>query len=186
MDNETTMPNEPLLKIGPFRFSSTGARVEQPTQVEDWLQPLAFALWCQRASPWWIGDLLVAGDAQFGEAFSQACQGWVSGEQLQRYESIARRVPPENRRASLSWSAHAAVARLSPEKQREMLELAEKNGWSSEELRAHVRQIVRAARQSLEQAGSDSTTRPAQDTVNSSPPIVAQPNDTAGPSVDRS
>ncbi|GIW95914.1 MAG: hypothetical protein KatS3mg110_3955 [Pirellulaceae bacterium] len=137
--NNQNANREPVLRIGPFRFTSTGVRVEQTTQVEDWLQPLAFALWCQRASPWWIGDLLLAGDARFGEAFSQACQGWVSGEQLQRYESIARRVPPENRRATLSWSAHAVVARLEPAKQREMLELAERNGWSSEELRLQVR-----------------------------------------------
>lgn len=134
---------EPSLKIGPFRFYSTTVRVEQDTQVTDWLAPLTFALWCQRASPWWIGDLLLAGDAHFGEEFSQACQGWVSGEQLQRYESIARRVPPENRRPTLSWSAHAVVARLDHARQREMLELAEKHGWSSEELRSRVRAALR-------------------------------------------
>lgn len=134
---------EPSLKIGPFRFFSTFVQIEEGTQVTDWLQPLSFALWCQRAAPWWIGDLLLAGDAQFGEEFSQACQGWISGEQLQRYESIARRVPPENRRPSLSWSAHAAVARLDHARQRQMLELAERYGWSSEELRVRVRAVLR-------------------------------------------
>ncbi len=83
--------------------------------------------------------MLLAGDAQFGEDFSQACEGLISGDQLQRYESIARRVPPRNRRDNLSWSAHAAVARLSDGDQRKMLLAAERNGWTSEELRKRAR-----------------------------------------------
>lgn len=100
---------------------------------------MQFALWCQRASPWWIGDLLNAGDAAFGEAFSQVCEGYISGDQLQRYESIARRVPAKNRRENLSWSAHAVVARLNDQQQRFMLLEAEKQGWTSEDLRKEVR-----------------------------------------------
>ena len=67
----------------------------------------------------------------------------MSGDMLQRYESVARRVPAQNRRPALSWSAHAAVARLSHDQQRNMLLLAEQNGWSSEELRVRVRDMQR-------------------------------------------
>jgi len=100
------------LTVGKFRFTETGLEVRGHPTVEEWEVPLQFALWCQRASPWWIGDMLNSGDAHFGEMFSQVCNGPVSADQLQRYESVARRVPPENRRATLSWSCHAAVARL--------------------------------------------------------------------------
>ncbi|MBM4000430.1 MAG: hypothetical protein FJ297_12990 [Planctomycetes bacterium] len=131
--------SEPAFRLGPFRFLATHIEIQGRPNVEAWLEPLAFALWCQRASPWWIGDLLNAGDERFGEAFSQACEGLISGEQLQRYESIARRVPQANRRAALSWSAHAAVARLSGDLQREVLELAERHGWDSVELRRRAR-----------------------------------------------
>lgn len=137
-------PREPNLHLGPFRFTSTTVKIQGKPTVEDWLGPLQFALWAQRASPWWIGDLLNAGDTRFGEAFSQACQGLVSADMLQRYESVARKVPPSVRRESLSWSAHAAVARLPQEEQRRMLALAEKNGWTSEQLRVHVRDSERA------------------------------------------
>ncbi len=106
--------------------------------------PLQFALWCQKASPWWIGDLLNAGDAFFGEVFSQACEGYVSADQLQRYESVARRVPPQNRNPNLSWSSHAAVARLSDQGQRHLLALAEKHGWNSEDLRRQARDLQAA------------------------------------------
>lgn len=130
---------EPILNVGPIELGPCWARRRETTSVQDWLGPLQFALWCQRASPWWIGDLLNAGDAEFGESFSQACEGAISGEMLQRYESVARRVPPENRRPNLSWSAHAMVARLSHPQQCELLELAEQNGWTSEQLRIYVR-----------------------------------------------
>ena len=129
---------QPKISIGDFDFLPAAVQVQGKPQLADWSGPLQFALWCQRASPWWIGDLLNAGDRRFGEAFSQVCDGQISGDQLQRYESVARRVPARNRRPSLSWSAHAVVARLTAEQQNEMLAQAENHGWTSEELRKQV------------------------------------------------
>lgn len=135
----------PKIKIGPFQFLPNAFTVAGKPPLEDWAGPLQFALWVQRASPWWIGDMLNWGDAHFGEEFSQVCEGHVSADMLQRYESVARRVPPENRLASLSWSAHAAVARLPHDRQRVMLSKAEKYGWSSEVLRRKVRDSLEIA-----------------------------------------
>ena len=133
---------QPKIALGNFEFLPAAVKVHGKPPVEDWAGPLQFAIWCQRSSPWWIGDLLNSGDARFGEAFSQACEGHVSSEMLQRYESVARRVPPHVRNPSLSWSAHAAVARLSPDQQRLMLQRAETNGWNSEQLRKKVREML--------------------------------------------
>ena len=69
------------------------------------------------------------------------CEGAISGDQLNRYASVARRVPIRNRRPNLSWSAHAAVARLDHAGQRKLLAMAEKQGWSSEELRVEARKF---------------------------------------------
>jgi len=139
---ERAFVTQPKIDIGSFRFLPSSVIVAGKPPLVEWAGPLQFALWCQRASPWWIGDLLNSGDAHFGEDFSQVCNGHVSAEMLQRYESVARRVPPENRRDSLSWSAHAAVARLPHEQQRVMLDKAEKYGWSSEVLRGKVRESL--------------------------------------------
>ena len=136
----------PKISLGKFDFLPSAVRVKGRPALDDWQGPLQFALWCQRASPWWIGDLLNAGDAAFGEAFSQVCNGYISADQLQRYESVARRVPPKNRRENLSWSAHAVVARLSDEHQRQMLARAEERGWTSEALRRHVQKRFGRAR----------------------------------------
>jgi len=83
--------------------------------------------------------LLNAGEDRFGESFSQMCEGAVSAEMLNRYASVARRVPIENRVASLSWSAHAAVARLPFDVQKRLLREADRHGWTSDELRAKAR-----------------------------------------------
>jgi hypothetical protein len=63
----------------------------------------------------------------------------VSAEMLNRYASVARRVPIENRVASLSWSAHAVVARLPVDQQKRLLQEAERRGWTTDELRAKAR-----------------------------------------------
>jgi hypothetical protein len=62
---------------------------------------------------------------------------------LSRYASVARRVPVENRRPALSWSAHAAAARLPLHLQKRLLLEAERNGWTSDELRAKAREAMK-------------------------------------------
>jgi len=131
--------SQPKLTVGKFQFLPAAVKIQGRPTLDEWAAPLQFALWCQRASPWWIGDLLNAGDEGFGEFFSQICEGHISGDQLQRYESVARRVPARNRNENLSWSAHAVVARLPQDEQKPMLDLAEENGWTSEELRRYLR-----------------------------------------------
>jgi hypothetical protein len=133
----------PKISIGPFQFTSVGVRFSGKPELVEWKGPLQFALWCQRAGPWWIGDLLNAGEDQFGESFSQMCEGAVSAEMLNRYASVARRVPIENRVATLSWSAHAAVARLPVDEQKRLLQEADRHGWTSDELRAKARAVLK-------------------------------------------
>ena len=132
----------PKISVGPFHFTSVGVRISGKPEIAEWKGPLQFALWCQRAGPWWIGDLLNAGEDRFGETFSQMCEGAVSAEMLNRYASVARRVPIENRRPGLSWSAHAVTARLPLDVQHDLLREAERKGWTTDELRAKAREAV--------------------------------------------
>jgi hypothetical protein len=130
----------PKISVGPFHFTSVGVRISSKPDLTEWRGPLQFALWCQRAGPWWIGDLMNCGEDRFGETFSQMCEGTLSTEMLSRYASVARRVPIENRVASLSWSAHAAVASLPHDAQKRLLLDAERHGWNSDELREKARE----------------------------------------------
>lgn len=133
----------PKISVQNFHFTSVGVRISGKPGVAEWKGPLEFALWCQRAGPWWIGDMLNAGEDRFGETFSQMCEGTVSAEMLNRYASVARRVPLENRRPSLSWSAHAVTARLPHQLQHDLLLEAERKGWTTEELRVKAREATR-------------------------------------------
>ncbi|MEM9658798.1 MAG: hypothetical protein AAF961_10600 [Planctomycetota bacterium] len=134
--------DEPKIALGPFVFRPAAALMQGAPPLEQWKGPLQFALWCQRASPWWIGDMINAGEDLFGEDFGEACGHTLSTDMVSRYASVARRVPADVRRPSLSWSAHAAVARLPHDQQRRMLAEAEREGWNSEELRKKVQALV--------------------------------------------
>lgn len=135
-------PSPPKISIGPFHFTSVGVRISGKPDLGVWKGPLQFALWCQRAGPWWIGDLLNAGEDNFGESFSQMCEGTVSAEMLNRYASVARRVPIDNRIPTLSWTAHAYVARLPVDQQKRLLLEADRRGWTSDELRIKARDAM--------------------------------------------
>ena len=87
--------------------------------------------------------MINAGEDIYGEDFAEVCGGTLSTEMVSRYASVARRVPAKNRRPNLSWSAHAAVARLPHDQQRRVLAEAERNGWNSDELRKKVQEIVK-------------------------------------------
>ncbi len=137
------MPSkEPEISLGPFDFRPAAVRIQGRPPLAEWQGPLQFALWCQRASPWWIGDMINSGEDLFGEEFAEVCGGTLSTEMVSRYASVARRVPARNRRPNLSWSAHAAVARLPHPLQRRMLAQAEKLGWNSDDLRKKVREAI--------------------------------------------
>ena len=134
---------ETEMALGPFLFRPANVKVQGRPPLDLWQGPLQFALWCQRASPWWIGDMINQGEDLFGEEFAEVCGNTLSTEMVSRYASVARRVPARNRRPSLSWSAHAAVARLPHHEQRRMLVEAERQGWNSDQLRKKVQLLVK-------------------------------------------
>jgi hypothetical protein len=136
------MADEPRIHLGPVEFRPASLRMSGTPALADGQGPLQFAIWCQRASPWWIGDMINSGEDFFGEEFAAVWGETLSTEMVSRYASVARRVPAQNRRPALSWSAHAAVARLSHAEQRRMLALAEKEGWNSDDLNKKVRELV--------------------------------------------
>ena len=136
--------SEPHIDLGPFHFRPADVKVDGRPKIAEWKGPLQFALWCQRASPWWIGDMINAGEDLFGEEFAAAWGETLSTEMVSRYAAVARKVPARNRRPALSWSAHAAVARLPDDEQRRFLAEAEREGWTSDDLLKKVQEHVRS------------------------------------------
>src|SRR6059058_5382190 len=76
-----------------------------------------------RAAGWWIGDWLNYGNARFGERYVRAAR--ITGYDVQTLMNmvyVASRFEPSRRRDNLSWSHHAELAALEPEKQDHWLE----------------------------------------------------------------
>jgi hypothetical protein len=95
-----------------------------------------------RSYQWWIGDMFHQGEARFGERFHQISDATgLSYEYLNKVKSVASKVAPQERRASLPFSFHFIVSSLLPKEQKTFLDLAERHKMTREELAAEVREF---------------------------------------------
>lgn len=108
--------------------------VQQEMTLEQWSEAVELVATLEACSPWWTGDLLAMGERAFGEKYAQGIPDDLSPTTLRGYQWVAERVPPANRRPSLSWSHHRAVSALPPAEQSSLLDQAESDGWSVREL----------------------------------------------------
>lgn len=91
-------------------------------------------------SKWWLGDWLRYGNVKYGERYSLASAITGYDEQtLMNYAYVARRLAPLDRRADLSWSHHAEVAKLPRGQQTTLLDRAVGERLSVKALRVLVR-----------------------------------------------
>lgn len=99
-----------------------------------------------RSVNWLLGDWIAWGEHSYGEAYTQAIEETGLEQQtLLNVASVARRVDPERRRESLSWSHHAEVASLKPAEQDRWLEEAETEGYSVKRLRSRLAGVAKDA-----------------------------------------
>ena len=139
------MKGAPALGAG-ISATSTRLVVREPLALEEWFT-LGHRLGrLASASLWLIGDWLVYGErAPWGATYRLACEatGLAHGT-LRNLAYVARAVDPLRRRDGLSWAHHEAVAALAGRDQEQLLEQAERECWSSRQLRAAVRQRQRS------------------------------------------
>jgi hypothetical protein len=96
----------------------------------------------QKVVNWWIGDWWAAGQHKYGERAKAAAEG-VFGREFQTLvncANVSRSFEP-NRRRLLSFSHHAEVAALPPEKADALLERAETEQLSTRELRVEAMKV---------------------------------------------
>lgn len=122
-------------------FQPTGLTLPEGWSFDRWaafghdvLTPMAKGL------QWWVGDWLLYGERNYGEQYAEAMN--VTGLDygtVANYQWVAGAVPFSLRKESLTWSHHFNVAGLEPKSQKDWLDRAEKEGWSSNELRQAIR-----------------------------------------------
>lgn len=121
-------------------LTSTALHLDPETRYETWEALGTMLGLLHRSACWLIGDWLAFGETAYGERYAQGAAATGLAEQtLMNYASVARRIPPERRLASVSFSAHALVAPLEPREQAKWLKRAEKEDWSRRELDAALK-----------------------------------------------
>jgi len=124
-------------RINNVILAETLAR-SQTTDMAEMTSCLQFCLFAQRASPWWVGDLVLSIEERFGDDFWQDVPDGFSIDAITRWCAVARKVPRQNRRSELSWTHHAIVANLDQAIQRQLLAHAVVECLPSGEFRKYV------------------------------------------------
>jgi hypothetical protein len=125
---------------GPFTMTPTGIVVTSDPTLDEWNAATTWAQRTEKASPWWVADLIEYGERVFGEKYSQALDCTDYTEQaLKDITYVARNVAPSRRRHDVSFSHHREVAALPPTKQDEWLHRAWDKGLTVQALRHQIK-----------------------------------------------
>jgi hypothetical protein len=126
---------------GPFRLVATGATLTAPPTFDEWFHATMWAISTERASAWWVGDLLAYGADKWSDRYHEAAS--LSGyteETLRNRVWVSRAVPLSRRRDTLTYSAHVEVASLPADDQVEWLDRAEVEELSAHALRRKIQE----------------------------------------------
>lgn len=141
----TVLTEEDLIELGRIYFEDDGLRFTGEPPIGAFAETGAILARAYRCLAWWIGDWFNMGESLHGEAFSQLLDATqFDPATVQQYAWVARQVPRERRRASLSFSHHREVADLAPAEQTRWLARAEADGFSSHRLRRELAKALRA------------------------------------------
>lgn len=126
-----------------------------------------------RCSQWWLGDWIHYGNTKFGERYSRAVK--LTGYDVQSLMNmvyVASRFDISRRRENLSWSHHATLAALEPDRQEYWLARAIADKLSVADLRVELR----GARRTHGDGLSEADARCGSDELHEHARVVTCPN----------
>ncbi len=98
---------------GPFELTKTGVIVAGEPTFEEWEAAFTWAQQVEKASPFWVGDLIEYGEHRYGEKYAQALDSTTASYgTLANAAYVARNVQISRRRENLSFAVHQEVAPL--------------------------------------------------------------------------
>ena len=92
---------------------------------------------------WWIGDAILIAEEFFPETYAQF---FPEGERANKFANqrwVANKIPAYRRKPGLSWSHHAEVAGQTKDVQDSLLERAEAEGWTVQDMK-NARKALKA------------------------------------------
>lgn len=139
MDITDVDADQIVAQHGPFVLMVAGLIVTGSPTYEEWHDATVWVQKVEKASPFWIGDLLAYGEAAWGEKYAQAIE--ATGHKvgyLMNVSSVAQKIPAARRHPELTFSHHQEVAAMPEAEQDQWLDKAEVENWSSKDLRAQI------------------------------------------------
>ncbi len=125
---------------GPFELTKTGVIVAGEPTFEEWEAAFTWAQQVEKASPFWVGDLIEYGEHRYGEKYAQALDlTTASYGTLANAAYVARNVQISRRRENLPFAMHQEVAPLPAAEQDVWLDKCEAEGLSQKQLRIQIR-----------------------------------------------
>lgn len=130
------------MKIGKFVLLPAEMAATSVPSMSDWQDIAESLVHMQRHANWWLGDLMVSGEAQLGDDVWQAVPEGVSIELLERCAGVSRKYPPDKRNPNLSWTHHVMALRIPNEHVRQAaLRQASENGMSTSEFSQSIKRF---------------------------------------------
>jgi hypothetical protein len=99
------------MKAGPFGLLPRGLVLLEPAGIEEWEEHAKTLFFMQKNIQWWMGDMVVYGERQFGDDFWQIPPEGTSEGMLKRSMVASLNTPFENR-TDLSWTHHQSALRI--------------------------------------------------------------------------
>jgi hypothetical protein len=124
------------------RMSGVALHIPDGLSFEDWAQAGRQLSNIVDSSAWWLGDWLVFGKTHYSDCYQLAIQrAGLRYQTLRNYAWVARRFPIDRRRAKLTFQHHAEIASLPVDEQDRLLDQAEREMWTTKQLRVAIRQV---------------------------------------------
>ena len=132
----------------PGRVTTTGLELPDGLSFDEWRSIGDKLQSVERSLMWWIGDWLRYGEKSYGSTYTQAVESTGKAYQTVAHAKHVAEQFGEifRRRKNLSFSHHAEVASLDIVSADRLLDEAERNNWSRNELRRRVGQVKNAAK----------------------------------------
>lgn len=126
----------------PGAVSATGLVLPENLSFEQWQDVCARIGMATKACLWWWGDALNYGEAKWGEMYAQALDASdYEYNTLSNAKQVAARFEITRRRVNLSFAHHEAVAYLAADQADALLDAAESEKQTRDELRRAVRRL---------------------------------------------
>lgn len=130
------------MRSGPFMLLPARLAISGFTGIDQWEKHAKSVFDIANWSYWWLGDMAVFGQAQFGDDWLQAVPEGTSSDKVSYCEHVVRKYPAEVRIPSLGFSHHKMALKIAnPVLRKTILKRAADMRLTEEEFQQYLESI---------------------------------------------